>query len=470
MIQTGRFDQIRGRARRAFGRGSEHRTRFVNIGHLLTGNFLASILALVAFALSARALGLEAYGQLALMLSFVRVIERLISFQSWQTIIRYGAGLQDSGRTDDYRVLLKFGLMLDLAAAVAGWSVAITLAWFAASLLGFSDASVALLLLFSTVLLFQLSGLPNAVLRLSGQFHLLAYGQLVNLTLRLLLCLLGIVLGADLRYFVCVWAGTQILGSLTFFVLALRTLERQGALDFLRAPLSGVTRRFPGIWNFAWSSNLSLTLWVSTQELDTLLVGALADPASAGLYHIAKRMGRIGQQVGSQVQSVLYPDVARLWAKGATREFGRVIVQVEMFLFGFGVLAAIVVAVLAHPLIRWTAGPSFIGAAPLLIVQMIAVSFTMMGSAARSGLLAMGRQRDVLAVVSIATAGFHLTALSLIPQIGAMGGNIAHIVLGSIFAAGLGLTLQRALKLARLEASSIAPPRSEPAGYAVEGI
>lgn len=470
MTKPGTIDRRFGRLRAAIGRDSDHRTRFVNIGHLLTGNFLASMLALVAFALSARALGLEAYGQLALMMSFVRVIERLISFQSWQTIIRYGAGLQEGGRIADYRVLLKFGFALDLAAAFAGWSVAVALAWFAAARFGFSADAIDLLLLFSTVLLFQVSGLPNAVLRLSGQFHLLAYGQLVNLTLRLVLCGFGILIGGDLRYFVCVWAGTQILGSLTFLVLALRVLRRQGALDFLTAPLAGVTRRFPGIWNFAWSSNVSLTLWVSTQELDTLLVGALADPASAGLYHIAKRMGRIGQQVGSQVQSVLYPDVARLWAKGAVREFGRVVLQVEMFLLGFGILMAIVVALIAHPLIRWTAGPSFLDAAPLLIMQMIAVCFTMMGSAARSGLLAMGRQRDVLIVVSIATAGFHLTALSLIPRVGAMGGNVAHIVFGCIWAVGLALTLHRALKLARLPSLSIASTRAEPAGLAAEGI
>src|SRR3546814_8834235 len=85
------------------------------------------------------------------------------------------------------------------------------------------------------------------------------------------------------------------------------------------------------------SSDLSLTLRSSAQQLDTLLVGALADPASAGFYHIAKQVGRMAQQIGVHVQAVLYPDVARLWAAGAIQEFRRAILQVEVMLAAFGI-------------------------------------------------------------------------------------------------------------------------------------
>lgn len=43
-------------------RESGYRRRFANLAHLLTGNFLGSLLGLAAFALSARALGLVEYG------------------------------------------------------------------------------------------------------------------------------------------------------------------------------------------------------------------------------------------------------------------------------------------------------------------------------------------------------------------------------------------------------------------------
>ncbi len=261
-----------------------------------------------------------------------------------------------------------------------------------------------------------------------------------------MLCFIGVAVGADLRYFVLVWMGTQILGSLTFLAFSIRALRRNDVHGILAAPLRGLTTRFQGIWSFAWQSNLSLTLRSSAQQLDTLLVGALAGPVAAGFYHIAKQVGRMAQQIGVHVQSVLYPDVARLWAAQALDEFRRAIIQVEVMLAAFGLAVFLGLLLLAEPLLRLTAGPEFIGAAPLMIVQGAAVSLMLAGFPARSALLAMGQQKQVLHIVIISTVAFHCTALTLIPLIGAMGANFAHMVLGLVTAGGLMLLLRRQLR------------------------
>lgn len=422
-----------------------HRTRIANIGHLLTGNFLGSLLGLAAFALSARALGPVDYGLLAMIYTFVRVVERVISFQTWQPIIKYGADLQHPAQRDDLRMLLKFGFLLDFASAVLAWTVAVLLAFLAAYLFTWPAETTHLVLLYSSVLLFQLTGMPTAVQRMAGQFRLVAYGQLVNSVVRVGLCLAGSLLAAGLPYFVAVWAGTQTLGSLIMLAMAFHTLRRQGIHRLLTTSVRGVTLRFPGIWGFAWSANLSLTLRMSAQEFDTLLVGALTDPAAAGLYHIAKRIGRVGQQVGAQVQAVLYPDVTRLWAQGRVGEFKRLIVQIEALLLALSLVGIAVIAVVIHPLLLWTAGPEFLAASSLVVVQMVAVTLVLCGSAMRVGLLAMGRQGEVLRTVMVGTALFFAVALLLVPTIGPMGGNIAHIALGICWVGGLSLALRRAL-------------------------
>jgi O-antigen/teichoic acid export membrane protein len=58
----------------------------------------------------------------------------------------------------------------------------------------------------------------------------------------------------------------------------------------------------------------------------------------------------------------------------------------------------------------------------------------------------MGKQRQVLNIVLAATLLFHPTALILIPQIGAMGANIAHIAFGVVWLTGLSVTFRRALR------------------------
>lgn len=445
-----RLQALSTRLKRATGRFSHsdggHRLRLANITHLLTGNIVGSLLALAAFALAARTLGLEEYGRLALVLAFTRVIERTVSFQSWQPIIRYGASLENPEQRDGLRRLLKFGLLLDMGSAVCAWMVALAVTYGAAWLFRWSQDTVLLLTFYSSVLLFQISGMPIAVQRMAGNFRLLAYGQLVTNLLRVVLCWIGFSLGAGLTYFAIVWGGTQVLGSLTRFLLAMRTLHRQGVHGVLRAPIKGITTTFPGIWNFAWSSNLSLTLRMSTQEVDTLLVGALADPGAAGLYHIAKRISRFGQQVGVQAQAVLYPDVVRIWANGRVDQLKRVVLHAELALLSFGILATLILFAIIHKLLLWTVGAEFIGAANLAIVQMVAVTLVISGSAMRAALLGMGRQREVLRIVIVATMAFHAVAVLLIPWIGPMGGSIAHIVLGAIWVVGLGIVFRQAIK------------------------
>jgi O-antigen/teichoic acid export membrane protein len=428
------------------------------------------VIGLAAFALTARALGPTGYGVLALLHAYTRAIERFVSFQSWQPMIKYGAELQEQGRKEDLKSLLKLGFLLDLAAAAVAWVLALAGAALAASWFGWNDGTLTLLILYCTVLLFSPTGTSTAVLRLSGRFRAMAFGGVGNATLRLALCAVGVALGGEILFFALVWMGVQAVGSLTLLVLALRELHRMRLLrGLLHAPVRDASRRFPGLWGFAWSANLSLTIRASANEFDTLIVGALAGSAGAGLYHIAKRVGRLAQQVGVQVQSVVYPDVARLWAAGALKDFKRAVLQVELLLAAFAAASFLFFAIAAEPFLHWTAGPAFRGAAPLLTVQMLAAGLALAGSAVRSALLAMGLQRQVLLTVLVAIGTFHATALTLVPWIGPMGANFAHVALSAVSFVGMTLAFRRGLAHARLgETPAAAPQRALPVSGPLE--
>src|SRR3546814_10441339 len=99
-------------------------------------------------------------------------------------------------------------------------------------------------------------------------------------------------------------------------------------------------------------------------------------------------------------------------------------------LAAFGIAVVLRLLAAAKPILLYTARPAFRGAAPLMIVQGIAVAAMLLSFPARSALLAMGHQRQVLNVAMVSTFAFHCAALALIPLIGAMGANIAHIQIG----------------------------------------
>src|SRR3546814_19782854 len=101
----------------------------------------------------------------------------------------------------------------------------------------------------------------------------------------------------------------------------------------------------------------------------------------------------MAQQIGIHVQTVLYPDVAKLWAAKAVSEFHHAIVQVKVMLAGFGIAVFLFLIVAAQPILEFTAGPEFVGAAPLMIVQAAAVAVMLISFPTRSALLAMGQDR-----------------------------------------------------------------------------
>lgn len=421
---------------RLWSADSAFRRRAINIGHLLSGNGVNALLGLIGIAITARSLGPGAYGALALIVSYVRFFDRLMRFESWQPLIKYAVDSRVEGeeRRERLRDLFAFGFRLDIAACMAAAASAGLLALALAPLIGLNIAYIGLVLVHCASLMFNISGTPTAILRLSGRFRTIAYIQVSNGACRILLCGLAAWSGGGLLAFVLAWTASQIVSSLLFIGAAMVELRRQGVTDLHCAPCHGVNKRFPGIMAFAWSSSLSMSIRSSSMELDVLIVGGLADASSAGLYFVAKQIAKMVQQVCAQVQAVLYPDVARLWAERAYDLFHRAVVQTQCALDLFLLAAIAVLALWGRHLVELILGPRFGPAYPLLLVQLVALLFTVHAAPLRSSLLAMGKQYDVLRTVLIATLIFHALALSLVPLIGAMGANIAHVALAAVSA------------------------------------
>ncbi len=414
------------------------RRRAINVGHLLSGNGVTGALAIVGAGLTARALGPADYGLMALVISYGRVFDRLMRFESWQPLIKYAAHpIADEERTGYLRTLFAFGLWLDLGACLAAAASSIVLALIAAPWFGLDAGHVWLVVINAVALLFNVNGMPTAVLRLAGRFSTIAYVQVSGGVLRILLCLIGAWNGGGLLFFITAWTVSQVFGSLLFMAIAWSQLHKQGLAGLLSVPLRGITRRFPGIMSFAWSSSLSISIRASAMEFDVLVVGALCSPAAAGLYAIAKQVAKAVQQLCGQVQAVLYPDLTRLWSQGAITSAMRAVMQVQWVLDAFSVLVIGSIAVGGRWMIDVVAGAQFAEAYPLLMVQMVALALTMHAAPLRSVLLAMGAQRAVLHIVLWTTAVFQVLLVVLTRASGPIGANYAHVGLAVLNVAAM---------------------------------
>lgn len=419
------------------------RSRLRSIAHLVSGNSANAIIMLVSTTIAARSLGPAAYGILALVLTVGRLCERLLRFESWQPLIRYAA--QEDVADDPKRMseLYLYGFILDIGTALCAGILTVAVGYALMSVIGLGPEDMPLVAIYALAIALNIRGVPTAALRFDGKFRTLAYVQIFSSVVRLALAATGLMLGFSLLHFVIIWTAVQILDQMLFLWLGMRVLRKQGIPNPLRADWRGLSQKFPGFMKFAWSTNVSSTLRTMTQEADTLLVSAVAGTAWAGFYHIAKRMAKVAQQVGSMMQAVVYPDMARMWAKLDIASFRKTTLRIQSILGLVGLAILAIFWLLGDWIMRVAFGPEFAPAYPLLVAQLIAVVLIMHAAPSRSALLAMNRPGFVLVVALFSTLLFFATAWIAMPHYGALGVNIAHIAFAALTAIAMDIAMWR---------------------------
>jgi O-antigen/teichoic acid export membrane protein len=404
-----------------------------NVGYLLSGNLVAAALGLVALALTARALGPEQLGLLALIEAYTRVVDRLIRLEPWQALIKYGADALEGDRREDFRSLLKFGVLIDLAGASCSALIAVGFVVIAGPWLGWSEQTVHMTAVFSVSLLFQLAATPTAVLRLFDRFAVFAALEVAAAVARVALFGAAFLAGGGLWTFLLLAMAVHLGRHFALGLIAWRELRRQGYGHFLGARVAGVGSRCPGIWSFIWSLKASVLIRRSTGDVDTLLIGAFLDTAAVGLYHVAKRFGDATLKVGVPIQQVLFPDVARLWARREIKRLRTTVIQIDVITGGLAAAVLAAVALNIDLVLGLTVGPEYAAAGILVILQLLATTTALFGTALRPALLSMGLQMMLLKIVIVATFGFYVTLIALLPVLGVIGASIAHIVSNALW-------------------------------------
>lgn len=407
-----------------------------NVAYLFSAHALVALIGLLTLTVLARALGPAGLGVIALIEAYIRTVDRICRFEPWQAVVRYGAIALENGREEEFRRLIKSATLFDLFGAGLGTLVAVGAANLAASWLGFDGEQTRMAIWFSATLAFSLSSTPTAILRLFDKFGLIAKMSAGLACTRLFLTVLAWQLGGDLWTFVVILMLYQVTEHLTPLVLAWRELRRQGHTGVWRTPLQGLLTENPGIPRFVWNSNVNVMARMSTQRFDTLLLGALLDPAAAGLYQLAKRTGLAALRLGRPIQQAVYPDVARLWARGEVARFRRVVLRVNGVMAALGAAAFIVFVPSADFLVHFVFGSDFAAAAPLMTVQVLAVVLFLAGNTLNPALLSIGADRSLTRITLAATAAFFAAFAPFVYVFGLVGANMSHVLFNLIWLLG----------------------------------
>ena len=410
------------------------RSLFKNAAVLFSGNMVASLLGLASLALTARALGVEQFGFLVLITTYVLIVDRLVNFQSWQAIIKYGADALEQGRQEDFKSLVKFGFLLDGATAVLGAVIAAGSAWFVSHWRGWDDQLVLMAALYSFTILFNISGTPTAILRLFDKFKLVAYQSVISSAIKLVGVTIVFLSGAGLWAFLVVWAIVDIVGKIILVFFAGQELKAKGYWGFWGNSAKAISQKFKGIWGFVWTTNIHSSVKLGLREGDIMLVGALIGPVGAGLYKIVKTIGSTMGKVTDPLYQAAYPDISRAVSAKNYSSIRNLILRTSKIIFIVAIACLCLFFVFGESAIYTLLGSDYVEAFIPSLVYLMGTFIAMITFTFQPTVLAFGKAHLSLYILTIATTAYLFILSALIVPYGLVGAAISFVLFYLIWA------------------------------------
>ncbi|MBU2606178.1 MAG: oligosaccharide flippase family protein [Alphaproteobacteria bacterium] len=413
---------------------------------LLAGKGVGGIFSLIYLALAARSLGAEQFGVFALILSYGQAISNLAQFQSWQTLVRYGAVHEASGDFDKLGRVMCFTAILDLGAALIGTILGVTGVDLVGAQFGWSNSEQALAMLFSVSLLFGLRGTPTGILRLFDRFDLAAYAETVLPAMRLAGALVAWMTGASILGYLVAWSLAELVTTAAIWWASLREVSRRttNRVPTKGPRLRGVVHENPDIWKFAWATNITASLSLVWKQFPVLAVGWALDSVAAGGLKIATQLAGALHKPTLALARSIYPELAKLAVTGH-EEIRRVVARASVAAGLAGMFAVVIVAAFGQFALQLIGGDAYLFVYFVLVILTLAATFELCGVAIEPALVALGRPGQVLMVRVIVAAIYVALLIWMVQTFGLIGAAWATVCSSVMLVACLYAAFRRAV-------------------------
>ncbi|MGC8121857.1 lipopolysaccharide biosynthesis protein [Marinobacter sp. VGCF2001] len=397
------------------------RLLFKQAGTLLTGNAFAGALGLAAFLATARHLGAESFGALALITTYAVVIDKLLNFQSWQALIKFGASIAtDTANAPNLSRLVSFCLMADVASAAVAGVVGLFLAQSVGQFLGWSDAVLAGAGWFCLVVVCNVTGAATGLLRIAGRYRLLAVHLVLANAFRLIGVVVGVTLDVGIAWFLWVYGISMALGY-AVIVFGGLSVARKWKLEFVTGSRSEIRQYL----SFLFWTNASSALAVPVKHFDVIVVGAVLNEAAAGQFKVIRQVGQLLGQISSPLYQAVYPFLSRDAGEGNSSGSIRLAWRSGLWVALIALPLALLVSVAGIWWVPSVLGESYNALVVPLIVFAVLSALSLGAGTIHPLFLALGFARET-AVILIFTTPLYLWLLwSLVGALGLMGVVIA---------------------------------------------
>jgi O-antigen/teichoic acid export membrane protein len=415
-----------------------------NTGWLIAGKVISAVLSLAYLGMATRALGPTAFGQFVLILGTAQAIAALVSFETWQLVMRFGMDHVTAARPGALGRLIAFCMTLDVGGAILGAGIASVAVTQLAPLFGWSPKLEGQSLAFCFVLLASFRSAAIGVLRMHDRFGASAFAETMLPVFRMIGVLVVLSMGATVPRVLAAWAIAEFLTAVTHWVLAFRTLPPKRAW-FRWTGMLSVPREHPGFWRFAGVTNAGSTMALFGKQFAILLVGAEVSPAAAGGYRIAHQLGQALANVSDMLSRATFSEIMRARSSEAVSDLRLLFRNASRIaMITAGIMIALLL-LLGHIALGLLGGPHYASAFPLVLILGTAAAIDAGGVSFEPALLASGKAWISFRLRLLATVVLIVGLVVLLDKLGPIGAAVATLTASTLATLTLGLAARRAI-------------------------
>lgn len=400
-----------------------------NSSYLLSATVIANGLMFVQSILLARFLGVEQYGVLALIMTYVMAVNQLLDFRVWETVIKYVSEFWVNDEKARAWAMIKLAYWIDLLTGVFAFSVAVLAAPLAASLLHRSEIAslagiLAFKLLFSTV-----NGTSGAILRVFDKFRWISIQNVSQAAITLGLVASVLLVGYGLKellvaYIVSAFVGTLIYLYFSFKVIRsnMRSVRREGNIFLLRS-------RFREIGWFLFHTNINAFWGMFIRQFDVLILGHFRGANEVAYFKMAKNFTQLVGKVHDPLYKSIFPEITKLWLAGDIRKFTHFLKKLTVITSSIFLFIALGMFSLCGIVINMTVGSEFAPSVLSVRIMLWGITVGCIFTWARPMVIAIGKPQIGNLTSFIGACFFFIFSLFFVPIWGHLGTAITWVLL-----------------------------------------
>lgn len=376
----------------------------------VAGQFVGIALSLVFVRLTTGHLGVEAFGEFAIILGVGGIVTVLADLGVTTTLARELAKTPE--RADELGGnLLRFRFVSALTYALATLAILPVLPYSLETKIGLAISLVGVV--FTT-----LAGFPKAFFQVHLQLQRQAMLDIAQKTLNVVAISVAIALDAELIPFVAMLVVVNLIVCIAAFTLS-RPFWRPNA-RFTWAAARPLLRDTLGI-------GLVMMVGVLHFKGDSVLLSLLRPPEDVGDYTIAYRFVEQAFLLPGVLLAAIFPILTRYASTNDSR-LGPLMNRTFQVLLLAGLGASLLIFTLSGPLVELFAGPGFGGAVAPMRILAATLPVLFVSPVFYNLLIAVNRQRALLRLGFAALAGNVALNLVLIPPFGPEGAATATLI------------------------------------------